>query len=344
MLAKLHHAVCDGPGAVELGLGLFDGFTAPEQPPAPCEGGFRARGLAAARSASDVLTHPARLIGGATKAADLVKQGYEAAGIFSAIVGGIRRLDPASPLRCAHWPRRRIELSRLSLSDLQRVRALHGGTINDVLLALVAGALRAWLSSQDCDLAGRTVRVLVPVNLRQGGESGFGRNQVSGYLCELPVGEPDPVKRLHAIRSAMDRNKAAGPRRGAGAFPLLADQLPRAVHRIVTPAVGGMAPLLYDLVISNVPLPAVPLALGGAGLREVYPFVPLATGQAMGIAACSYGDAMCLGIYADPRTVPDLANFADSLERALDELDGCVETTERGRSKLGSGEHREILT
>ncbi len=319
MLATLHHAVCDGPGAVELGLGLFDGFTAPVRPSASCSGD-RPSLRTAARSASAALTHPARWIDGATKIAHLGKRIYESAGIVSAVLGGMRLPDPGSPLVGTHSARRGVAMSRLSLSRFQHVRALHGGTINDVILALVTGALREWLKRRNRTLHGRTVRALVPVNRRQSPSSASGRNQLSGYLCELPVGEPDPLQRLHEIRSMMNSSKAAGPCRGPGAFPVVAEHLPRVVHRIVTPVIARGAPLLCDLVVSNVPLPAITLAVQGAELHEVYPFVPLAPGHIIGIAACSYGDAMCVGVNTDPQVMADLADFADSLPQELDKL------------------------
>lgn len=275
------------------------------------------------RSIRSIRSSVGKRCAGVCAAAVGVATASDAIGISGDCLGG-RRRNPAarSPTATAGCPLAAAAGSTVPVGPvhLRRVRALHGCTINDALLALVAGALRHWLMRRDGDVERRTVRALVPVNRRQVGDPGLGRNQLSGYVCELPIGEPNPIKRLQKIRSAMDRHKAAGPRRGAGAFALLANHVPRAVLRIAMPAVAGLAPLLYDLVISNVPLPAIRLALGGAELHEVYPLVPLASGHAMSVAACSYGGAVCLGIYAEPRTVPDLADFADFLEPALDDL------------------------
>src|SRR5205823_13532588 len=113
-------------------------------------------------------------------------------------------------------------------------------------------------------------------------------NLLSGYVCALPVSEPDPLVRLRAIRSEMDRNKAAGSQSGPGALPVLADSLPPAVHRLAGPFAGLGAPLLFDTVVTNVPLPSVPLHLAGAELREIYPVLPLAHGHALGVAISTY--------------------------------------------------------
>jgi hypothetical protein len=127
---------------------------------------------------------------------------------------------------------RRIGLLSLDVGDVHRIRRRHGGTLNDVVLTVVTGALRRWLASRGHPTRGMTVRALIPVSQRGRAGGNGGGNQLSGYLCELPVGEPDPIRRLTAIRASMDRNKAAGPHRGAGAVPLLAHEVPDVLHRL----------------------------------------------------------------------------------------------------------------
>jgi hypothetical protein len=102
------------------------------------------------------------------------------------------------------------------------------------------------------------------------------------------VGEPDPAERLRNVREQMESAKAAGPDRGAGALPLLADKVPPLVHRLAAPVMGRCAPLLFDTLVTSVPLPSVPLALDGAGLCEMYPVAPVAPGHAVGIALSVY--------------------------------------------------------
>jgi WS/DGAT/MGAT family acyltransferase len=196
-------------------------------------------------------------------------------------------------------------LLRLDASDVRQIRRQHGGTTNDVALAVITGGLRDWLVTRDEPVDGLTPRALIPVNVRARGQ-GAGGNQLSGYLCELPVGLADPVARLRFVRSAMDRNKAAGPTEGAGAVPILAGLLPPAVHRVCTPAAGVAAPLLFDTVVTNVPLPPVPLTLAGAPLCEVYPFAPLAAGHGIGVAVSAYRDTVHIGLQVDSDAVPDV--------------------------------------
>ncbi|NUK13449.1 DUF1298 domain-containing protein, partial [Streptomyces lunaelactis] len=142
----------------------------------------------------------------------------------------------------------------------------------------------------------------------------------SAYLVQLPVSDPDPRSRLDAVRIAMDRNKAAGPSRGAGALAVLADQLPPLAHRFGAPLAQGAARILFDVLVTSVPLPRSALSLGGCPLREVYPMAPLARGQSLAIAMSTYGGQVHVGLVADGKAVPDLDRLAHGLKEELAEL------------------------
>jgi diacylglycerol O-acyltransferase / wax synthase len=231
------------------------------------------------------------------------------------------RNPPVPAMLTSGGTARRVAFVRLDLADVRQIRRQHGGTTNDVTLAVLAGGLREWLRSRDVPVDGRTPRALIPVNTRSRG--GAGGNQLSGFLCDLPVGLADPLERLRAVRAAMDANKAAGPTRGAGTLPILANLLPSAVHRLCTGAAGMAAPLLFDTVVTNVPLPPVPLTIDGAPLAEIYPFAPLAPGHAMGIAISPYRDAVHIGLQTDRDAVPDIEVLANAISKscgALQEL------------------------
>lgn len=313
VFVELHHAMCDGPGAVELGLGLFDGFDdgVEAQPSAPRSLGF-VRRVGTLYTPAPWVGIPA---GFARSLVDRARHARESCAIVSSVISGLRPRDRSCSPRGRGSSRWRCELIHFPLSALHRIRARHGGTINDVLLTLVTGALRRWPAMPG---RGRPVRALIPVNLRQAAPHASGRNQLSSYLCDLPIAEADPIKRLHMITTAMDRNKTTGPRCGAGAFPLLADRIPRGVLRLVTPMLIGAAPSLFDLVVTNVPLPDLQFALAGAPLREVYPFVPLAAGHAVSVALCTYRNRAGIGIHTDPHIAPE--GFGASLRAALAEL------------------------
>jgi diacylglycerol O-acyltransferase / wax synthase len=305
VLLKLHHALADGAGAVEVAGALFDQSLPARPVPAPSHGpDLLSRG-------ADLLSRGPDLL---SRGPDLLSQGRELIERASTVLRAARR-PPAPSLVNANSPGRRLAFVRLDLDDVRQIRKQHGGTTNDVALTVVAGALRQWLVSRDKPVDGVTLRALVPVNTRSR-DTSDGGNRLSGYLCELPVGLADPLARLRFVRAAMDRNKAAGPSAGPGAVPLLANLIPPAVHRVCTSAAGAAAPLLFDTVVTNVPLPPVGLTLGGAELREVYPFAPLAAGHGLGVAISTYRDWVHIGLQADREAVPDVDVLAACLTKS----------------------------
>lgn len=297
ILPKLHHALADGAGAVLVGMALLDGI-----------GGHVTSRLAQPACPSGGLADSLRSLGSSAQ---------QAMDIAGSVLRSARPTPPASPFLAPTSADRRLSTVRLDLADVKRIRRTHGGTTNDVLLAVLSGALRQWLLARgDRPVA---PRALIPVNQRSRGRGTAG-NQLSGYLCDLPVDESDPVRRLATVRTRMDGNKEAGPLRGPGALPVLADRVPAAVHRLVMPVVGQCAPLLCDTVVTSVPLPNVPLSFDGAELREVYPVVPLAPGHALGVAFSTYRDTVHVGLHANGTALPDIDLLAEALTGTLDGL------------------------
>jgi WS/DGAT/MGAT family acyltransferase len=322
IMAKLHHALCDGYGAIGLGLGLLDGYAPPprERATAPQATSRPPYTSSTAEFARGLLAHPDEALGAAIRTAtDTVSQAHTMLGIASSVIGNVR-VPPLSPLLAIPSRARRVVLASLAMHDLRQIRRRHGGTLNDVLLAVVTGALRQWLGGRGHPLDGPGLRALIPASRRRRPGNGADGNQLSGYLCDLPVSEPDPGRRLALIRAAMDRNKATGARHGPGALPVLAGLLPHVVHRFAAPFAAHAAPLLFDIVISNVTLPAVPLRLDGAELREMYPLVPLASGHALAIAVSPYRDTVHVGLHAARDAVPDIEKLAEALSAAVTEL------------------------
>ncbi|MPY57953.1 WS/DGAT domain-containing protein, partial [Streptomyces spongiae] len=213
----------------------------------------------------------------------------------------------------------------LDLDEVHTVRKAVGGTVNDVLIAIVAGALRRWLDERGDGSEGVTPRALIPVSKRRPRTAHPQGNRLSGYLIRLPVDEPDPLGRLATVRNAMDRNKDAGPNRGAGAVALLADHVPPLGHRLGGPLVSQAARLWFDILVTSVPLPGLGLRLGGHALTEVYPFAPLARGQSLAVAVSTYRGRVHYGLVADAEAVPDLDRFAESVSGEMETLlDACA--------------------
>ncbi len=304
VLLTVHHALADGLRAVRLGLGLLDGY-GDAVAPAGAEPGlwdlarlgcpwWLARRIASAASG---------LPG--------------AAGIAASVLANLRPNLPESPLASGTPGGRGLAFLQLDLSAVREVRGRFGGTDHDVLLAVLSGALRGWLTQRGYRPDGLDVRALVPVSRRT--DSGHG-NVLSGYLCPLPVRERDPGAALAEVRAVMGRAKAAGPGRGPGAFPLLTDAVPAVLYRALAPVVRHGARRLFDTVVTTVPVPGLPLTLAGAPLREVYPIAPLAPGHALGVALSTHRGTVHIGLSGRGSAVPELGRLADAILVALDRL------------------------
>lgn len=318
VLVKLHHALADGMRAVAIGAGIFDEIASL---------GARARGGASARRARPVpprswMPGPRQVAGFALGRIEDLSRAF---GVGASVVRASRLdLRGAPALTAISSGTRRLATTELDGESVHRIRRVAGGTTNDVLLGVVAGALRRWMVERGEQLPVADPRALVPVSRRRPGTGAASGNRLSAYLLGLPVSESDPWERLRTVRTAMDRNKAAGPLRGAGAVAVLADQLPSLAHRFGAPLAGSAARMLFDVLVTSVPLPRSALSLGGCPLRAVYPMAPLARGQSLAIALSTYGGRVQIGLVADGKAVPDLERLARCAEDELSELLGLL--------------------
>ncbi|MEU2411276.1 MULTISPECIES: wax ester/triacylglycerol synthase family O-acyltransferase [Streptomyces] len=316
VLVKLHHALADGMRAVAIGAGIFDQIAS----------------AGAGRGAVNRRTPvpPRSWLPGPYEVAGMARERLgevgRALGVGASVVRASRLdLRATTALAARSSGTRRLATAELDAATVQRIRRTEGGTANDVLLAVVAGALRRWMLERGGPLPGADPRALVPVSRRRPGGAATG-NKLSAYLLGLPVGEPDPRERLRLVRTGMNRNKAAGPLRGAGAVAVLADQLPALAHRFGAPLAGNAARMLFDILVTSVPLPRSALSLGGCPLRAVYPMAPLARGQALAIALSNYGGRVQVGLVADGKALPDLDRLATALREELRDLHALVPT------------------
>lgn len=315
VLVKLHHALADGMRAVAIGAGIFDEIAsvAGRGRPGPAAGRVRP-------------VPPRSWMPGPRQVAGLALGRIEdlgrAFGVGASLVRASRLdLRGAPALSASSSGTRRLATADLDLESVRRIRRAAGGTGNDVLLAVVAGALRRWMLERGEPLPGSDPRALVPVSRRRpGGAAAATGNRLSAYLLGLPISEPDPWERLRAVRGAMDRNKAAGPLRGAGAVAVLADQLPSLAHRFGAPLAGSAARMLFDVLVTSVPLPRSALSLAGCPLRALYPMAPLARGQSLAVALTTYGGTVQIGLVADGKALPDLERLGRCAEDEVAEL------------------------
>ncbi|MFF8594343.1 wax ester/triacylglycerol synthase family O-acyltransferase [Streptomyces sp. NPDC015220] len=305
VLFKFHHALADGLRALSLAAAVLDPVDLPVRRPRPPEprGGLL----------PDVRELPGLLRGALSDVGRALDIGASVARSTLAT-----RSVPA--LTAQPTGTRRTAGVVIDIDDVHLVRKAVGGTVNDVLIAVVAGALRSWLDERGDGSEGVAPRALIPVSRRRPRAAQPQGNRLSGYLMELPVGVPDPLRRLTAVRTAMDRNKDAGPDRGAGAVALLADHVPALGHRIGGPLVGQAARLWFDILVTSVPLPGFGLRLGGHPLTAVYPFAPLAPGQSLAVAISTYRGHVHYGLVADAQAVPDLNRLARAVSEEVETL------------------------
>lgn len=344
VITKTHQAMIDGTRAIDIGQVILDESPKPKPPiedlwmpiPAPSPAQL------VADAVSEMLRSPGELVENVQAvAADVTG----AARKIGSVVGGIAamassaaRPAPGSPLNDRISRHRRFAVVRSRLDDYRAVRRQHGGTINDVVLATVAGALRTWLLSRgEVVYTSSTVRALIPVSVRDdaarpggagGSESGTTLvpvgNAVRGYLLDLPIGEPNAVVRLHHVSHAMRAHAESGRSVGADAFVKLSGFAPPTLHALGARAASSFTQRIFNLVVTNVPGPQVPLYAAGAKMVEMFPVVPLARNQALSIGVTSYHGGVYCGLNADRDAMPDVEVLVGAMEESLEELVGTV--------------------
>lgn len=330
LITKTHHAMVDGVAAVDIGQVILDASPDPRDRPADTwrptpeptwvelVAGAVAENVRRPTAAVDTLR------GGLTEVLHTAGRLAGAAGGLLAAATTAARPAPVSPLNAVIGEQRRYVTVDLDLDDHRAVRKAHGGTVNDVVLATVAGALRAWLLTRGEKVStSTTVRALVPVSVRgQEGEepTAAAGNRVSSYLVDLPVGEPSAVMRLHQVSYRMQAHKDTGQSVGADALTGLAGFSPPTLHSLGARVASGLSKRWFNLVVTNVPGPQQPLYVADARMLAAYPVVPLAKGQALSVGLTSYDGRVFYGLNADRDAMPDVAVLGQCLEDALAEL------------------------
>ena len=332
VVTKTHHAMVDGLASVDIGAVLLDCTPEPrETAPDEWEPAPEPSGLALAASATaHVLRRPREVFDVAGRALGDVRHAASAVGrtVEGALAAGrsAAATRPVQPLNAATGEQRRYGMVRTSLADHRKVRKAHGGTVNDVVLTVVAGALRRWLITRGEPLTADTsVRAMVPVSVRaraRNGSAGPGAagNSISAYLVDLPVTEEDPLRRLATVRHAMEAHKRSGHAVGAAALMGLVGLAPPIVHSLGARLASQFSSNFYNVLVTNVPGPPRPLYALGARMRDMFPVVPLAGGQAVAMGITSYDGGMHYGLTADRDALPDVDVLAGAITESLAEL------------------------
>jgi WS/DGAT/MGAT family acyltransferase len=322
-LMKVHHAMIDGLSGIHLTTALYD--LSPQPPREPAPPSWRPKpepssGELLEQAIRDVATHPVQAI---STALENVRRSPALAALgLGSVVSGLRSVfdmgaRPSSPFDVRIGPNRRFAMAEAPVQRFKEIKDALGGTVNDVILTVVGGALHRLLRARREPTRDRTLRVLVPVSVRAGVDGPFG-NRVAPAFIDLPVGSMAPKRRLALVREGTRHLKDSMMAMGVDAMVSLGAYAPGGLLAIAARA-ASKGPW-FNLVVSNIPGPQQPMYLAGARLVAAYPSMPLGENSALSIACTSLAGAMAFGLTGDWDGMPDLDRLALALEDSLAEL------------------------
>lgn len=327
IIAKIHHCMIDGMSGVDLTTILLDVAPtadveapvpwAPRPAPSPSQ-------LAVAEAAR--LTR--RLVDGLSNLSETVKEGValtdrtldKSAAALSSLRSGWLTTADRTPLNPDIGPNRRFDWTETPLDAVKRIKDEHGGSVNDVVLAITAGAIRRFLiEERDFDVTDVEFRAMNPVSTRSPGHKGVLGNQVAMWLIDLPIQEPDPVRRLEKVTEATRALKTTNQALGAATLVEISSGTPITLLSLANRLVGSrMRP--FNMTVTNIPGPQFPMYLLESEMIANYPMVPLWAQHGLGIALFSYNGQLLWGIHADYDTLPDSDRFLAAIQESFREL------------------------
>jgi diacylglycerol O-acyltransferase / wax synthase len=327
VINKTHHALVDGISGMDLATVLFDVTAEPWKPdpselepwspqPEPSQADLLAGSLrGAVRSTAGLAARAVAAIGTPGRTVDTLRETAEGVG---EIVWAAMNPAPDTPFNVPIGPHRRFAARSQQLADYKTIKDAFGGTVNDVVLSVVSGALASWMRARGLQTDGVELRALVPVSVRTKDDDGALGNRLVAMRGPLPVYVEDGVARLRVVSKAMDALK--GSKQAVGAATLAA------VTELAPPTILAQASRiqfstrLFNLLVTNVPGPQIPLYLLGKQLQDIYPLAFLPENQGLAIAIMSYNGKVEYGLLADFDAMPDLDVVADGISDALQEL------------------------
>jgi WS/DGAT/MGAT family acyltransferase len=323
VITKIHHCMIDGSSGVDVAqimMTTTPNRDIPEVPrylPRPAPSNTELLRDELLRRAS----LPAKAIRGVrefvAQAEDVRQELRARLGILATMLGMASNADE-TPLNGVNGPHRSFDWLTVDLADMKAIRRGLECTINDVVLTVVTGAVRAYLQQRAVNPAQLEFRVSAPVSVRTEAERGALGNRVSSWILTLPIGEEDPRDQLRAIHETTQDLKDSRQALGVEMMMQVAEWTPSILLSLGSQAINGP----INTIVTNVPGPQFPLYLQGAELQGIYPQVPLLGGLGLGVALMSYNGRVCWGFNADPDIVPYVADFTqlvvESLRRVAD--------------------------
>jgi len=336
LFTKSHSALVDGEDALDIGQVLFDSDVEPRQVPEelwmpeqePSDTALVIGALA------DLVARPGEGIALLRSAVgNLAATAAEAVDVVGRLAQTAAQSAPESPLNESISRSRRFAVVRSDLELYRKIHSRYGCTINDVVLAVISGALRYWLLSRGEPVTeASVVRAMVPMSVYTQDPADVGdaegaetiqvhpQGEVSTFLVDLPVGEPNAVVRLSHIAHAGEAYARQRRRIAAQAMIRLSGFAPATMHAVGVRVASGFSQRMFNLMITNAPGPQHPLYLAGIPVLEMYPVSPLLKNQALSIALTSYDGSVYYGLNADRDAMPDVGVLTSLLQEALEEL------------------------
>jgi diacylglycerol O-acyltransferase len=325
ILTKTHHAMVDGISGVDIGTVLFDLEPVPK--PAAVEDDWvpqksPSTAELVGRGLGDAIELPIKVAEKAVEAIrhpeSAARKAVEALEALSEVVSQFADPAPDVPLNQPIGPHRRYVWARSELATFKQIKDTFGGTVNDVVLAAVTGSIRNWLHSRGVRTEGLELRALVPVSIRAEDEQGNLGNRITLMRGPLPVYIEDPVRRLHTISEEMAGLKESKQALGAEMISRFNDFAPPTL--LAQASRLNFSTRLFNLLVTNVPGPQIPLYVLGRELEEVFPVAFLPQNHALAIAIMSYHGKIGFGLLADYDSMEDINILGDGINEALDEL------------------------
>ncbi len=344
ILSKSHQILVDGVATIDLGQVILD---VDPRPPATVHDDWRparepSPPALLAQAVRESVRDPRLAVGTARantrtvlrSAGTVGSKAWQAVGSLSG-----RRAVPESPVNATLSEQRRFVTVKTSLEDYRKVRRFHGGTVNDVVLTTITGAMRSWLMTRAESVHGsRTLRAMVPMSVIDSDlEPTSLGSQVAGHLLSLPIGESSPVVRLHQVSYALKAHKETERAVAADRIAGVAGFAPTTFHALGSRVAARQERRGFNLVITNVPGPQFPLYAAGAQMLESYPVQPLLPGHALAIGVTSYDGGVYFGLNGDRDALPDLEVLGQCVTEALEEL---VDSTSETRQRAPRGRKR----
>ncbi len=332
MISKTHHSLVDGVSGVDLATVLFDLERTPSDPPQDLEPWQPSPepspaelALASVRGLTRIATGLAsRALTAATSPPSSLARARDTAEGLGEIVWATLNPAPETPLNVEIGPHRRFTVVRQRLADYKEVKDGLGGTVNDVVLAVVSGALASWLRGRGLRTEGLEMRALVPVSVRRQEDRGTLGNRLTVMRGPLPVYITDPVARLRYVKKSMDGLKESKQAVGASTLAAVNDLAPPTV--LAQASRLNFSTRLFNLIVTNIPGPQFPLYVLGRQLEDLFPIAFLPRGHALAVAIMSYNGGIEYGLLGDYDALEDIDIVARGIQEALDELLAAART------------------